>query len=279
MPTARKLGVDYTTVSRRISELEKSLATSLFERKSDGFVPTEDGERLLKIAEKMEGLSLLIKEGVQSEVVTPSGRVRLASMEGIAAFYLSEKLGQFAETHKHVVVELVTERFLLNLIRREADVSVSFVPPVGPKLKVIKAGTFGLGLFASQNYIARHGAPTAVSELPDHEYVDYVNDLIEIEAVHWLLDVLNPEHVVFRSTSMAAQQNAAAAGMGIALLPFFSAKTDRRLIPILPDDVVVSRDLFVSVHEDLEYIGRVRALVRFLCSLFQNDSHWLNNSD
>jgi DNA-binding transcriptional LysR family regulator len=277
MPAARRLKVDHTTVSRRISELEKDLAVKLFERKPDGFVLTEDGHRLLAIAEKIEVLGLSVVETIRSTPSEPSGRVRLATMEGIAAYYLTEKLVDFNARHPQILVELVTERHLINLTKREADVSISFVPPVGPRLDVRKAGTFRLGLFTSAGYAARRGMPTSLADLRQHDFVDYVVDLVAIAKVHWLLDVLEPEHVVFRSTSMAAQQNAILAGCGIGLLPFFSAKKEPRLVPVLPDKVRVERELYVTVHEDIQFMGRVRALTRFLFELFERDRDHLNS--
>lgn len=94
--------------------------------------------------------------------------------------------------------------------------------------------------------------------------------------MHWLLEVLTPSNVVFRSTSMAAQQTAVASGAGMALLPLFSAKTNPALIPVLPNEVVVRRDLYLGVHEDIEYVGRVRAVTRFLTSLFTQEAAYLN---
>ena len=276
MPAAKRLKVDYTTVSRRISELEKDLAVTLFERKPDGFVLTEDGHKLLAVAEQMEALSNSIANTVRSTPAEPVGRVRLATMEGIAAYYLAEKLGDFNALHPQIVVELVTERHLINLTKREADVSISFIPPMGSRLSVRKAGAFGLGLFSSAPYLAAHGTPSSKAELPAHDFIDYIIDLVAIAKVHWLLDVLEPEHVVFRSSSMAAQQNAIASGRGIGLLPFFSAKRDPRLIPVLPGEVKVQRDLYISVHEYIEYVGRVLALTRFLAELFERDAAYLN---
>jgi len=101
-------------------------------------------------------------------------------------------------------------------------------------------------------------------------------DLVAIPKVHWLLEVLEPEHVVFRSSSMAAQQNAIVAGRGLGLLPYFSAKKEPRLVSILPKEVRVERDLYVTVHEDIQFMGRVRALTRFLFTLFEKDAAYLN---
>jgi DNA-binding transcriptional LysR family regulator len=250
MPAARRLKVDHTTVSRRISELEKDLAVKLFERKPDGFVLTEDGHKLLAIAERMEAQSHSVTETISANSSELSGRVRLSTMEGIAAYYLTGRLADFNALYPKILVELVTE--------------------------VRKAGVFKLGLYSSEAYLRKRGMPESVDDLQQHDFVDYVADLVVIDKVHWLLDVIEPEHVVFRSSSMAAQQNALVAGRGIGLLPFFSAKTDSRLVRVLPG-VTVERELFVSVHEDIQFMGRIRAVTRFLFALFEKDAAYLNN--
>lgn len=276
MPAAKRLRVDHTTVSRRVAELERSIDAKLFDRRPDGFILTEHGHRLLAVAEAIEAQALSVPGVLGSSVGTePAGRVRVASMEGIAAFYLSGRFRELARTHPGIVIELVTERHLINLTKREADISVSFVPPQGPRLKVQRIGAIRLALFAAPAYLADRGTPTERCELQRHDFVDYVEDLLAIDTVHWLLDILQPESVVFRSTSLAAQQNAVAAGFGIGLLPLFCSKREPSLVPVLPDTAVVMRDVYLSVHEDIEHLGRVRAVTRFLTGLFDRENAYL----
>ncbi|HEY0291534.1 MAG TPA: LysR family transcriptional regulator [Hansschlegelia sp.] len=276
-PAARRLKVDNTTVSRRIAELERSLDVKLFQRSQDGFTLTEEGDKLFVIAEAIEQKMISVPEALGLEdTSSPAGRVRVASMEGIAAFYLSARFAEFTSVMPDIVAELVTERHLINLTKREADISVSFVPPNGPRLSVRRAGEFRLALFGSQTYFARRGRPASRAELPDHDFVDYVEDLIAIEPVHWLLEVLKPGNVVLRSTSMAAQQTAVATGAGLALLPLFSAKTNPALVPVLPDEVIVRRELYLGVHQDIEHLARVRAVTGFLAELFAREAPYLN---
>jgi hypothetical protein len=184
--------------------------------------------------------------------------VRLATMEGIASILSHREAGRFS-THsiRRILVELVTERHLINLTKREADVSVSFVPPVGPRLDVRKAGTFKLGLYASAAYLARRGTPAKVEDLPPHDFVDYVVDLVAIPKVHWLLDVLEPENVVFRSSSMAAQAErhrgrARSRAAAVLLRP----RRSRGWCRCSQREVRVERRVYVTVHEDIQFMGR-----------------------
>jgi DNA-binding transcriptional LysR family regulator len=275
-PAARRLKVDHTTVSRRIAELEKSLSVKLFDRKPDGFVLTEHGHRLFAIAERIEQEAVSVPQTLGSDITTATGRVRVATMEGIGAFFLAERFAELAERNSGILVELVTERHLISLTKREADIFLSFVHPEGQRLVVKKVGSFRLALYASSAYLSRRGMPASKADLASHTFVDYVEDLVAIQPVHWLLDVLEPTNVAFRSSSMHAQQNAVAAGAGIGLLPLFSAKANPALIPIFGDDVKVYRDVFMSVHQDIEFMARVRLVSRHLASLFERDRDYLN---
>ncbi len=275
-PTARRLRVDHTTVSRRITELEKDLSTKLFDRKPDGFVLTEQGHRLFVIAERIEQEASTVSLAMGADNATAAGRVRVVAMEGIGAFFLAERFAELATAHPDITVELVTERHLVSLTKREADIFISFVPPTGSRLAVKKLGSFRLALYASRDYIERRGIPKDCSELAAHTFVDYVEDLVAIQPVHWLLDVLEPTNVAFRSSSMHAQQNAVAAGVGIGLLPLFSAKSNPNLIPVLADDAKVYRDVFLSVHEDLQFMARVRIVNRHLAMVVSRDQKYLN---
>ena len=128
-PAARRLKVDHTTVSRRIAELEKSLSVKLFDRKPDGFVLTEHGHRLFAIAERIEQEAFSVPQTLGSDTTTATGRVRVATMEGIGAFFLAERFAELAERNAGILVELVTERHLISLTKREADIFLSFVHP------------------------------------------------------------------------------------------------------------------------------------------------------
>jgi len=275
-PAARRLRVDHTTVSRRIAELEKDLSIKLFDRKPDGFVLTEQGHRLFAVAERIEQEVGNIPQALGAEGMAATGRVRVVTMEGIGAFFLAERFAELALKQPGIQVELVTERHLVSLTKREADIFISFVPPSGQRLVIKKVGSFRLALYASPEYVARHGLPKDRADLQSHTFVDYVEDLIAIQPVRWLLDVLEPANVSFRSSSMHAQQNAINAGIGIGLLPLFSAKRNPRLIPVLAKEIPVYRDVYMSVHEDLEFLARVRHVTRHLVDVFVQQNDYLN---
>ena len=272
---AKRLHVDHSTVGRRVTELEKALDVKLFDRTQDGFALTESGHRLLVHAESMENGALAIAENAGQSAAL-AGSVRLATMEGIGSFYLVPRLHEFHRRHLAITVELVTSAQLLNLTKREADVSLSFVCPSGSRLIARKIGRFDLKLYGAPSYLQKHGTPQSVADLDDHVFVEYVEDLVQIPAVLWLRDAIRHPQVVFRSTSMMAQHNAAVAGLGLVVLPSFTAARDTRLKPLLVDQLSIKRDLWLSVHEDLRYMARVKALTNFITDLIERDQDFLD---
>lgn len=260
----QKLKVDHTTVSRRVRELERSLNTTLFKRSKAGFALTEPGLRLLQYAEGMENnANAIIESIVGSEQADAAGAVRIASMEGIGSMYLTECMADLRAAYPSIQVEMITDTRLLDMTRREADIFISFFKPKGRRLTTRKIGEFKTFLYASDAYLQRHATPSDLKELDTHDFIDFIDEHIHIKENRWLTDILRPSHVVFRSTSLISQYIAACSGLGVAMLPSYVAAQNPDLRPILPSYFSV-RDIWLSVHEDLLHIARIKAVIGFL---------------
>ena len=116
--------------------------------------------------------------------------------------------------------------------------------------------------------------PSDLKDLDKHGFVDFIDELIHIKENRWLSDILRPPHVVFRSTSLVSQYVAASSGLGIAMLPSFVAAHNKDLRPVLPSHFSV-RDIWLSVHEDLLHIGRIKAVMNFLDKRVAADTSFL----
>ncbi len=271
----QKLKVDHTTVSRRVRELERSLNTTLFKRSKSGFALTEAGLRLLQYAEGMENqANAIVETVVGAEGAEAAGAVRIASMEGIGSMYLTGCIAEFHGLYPSIQVELITDTRLLDMTRREADIFVSFFRPQGKRLSVKKVGEFKIALYASSRYLETHRNPTTVKELEAHGFVDFIDEHIHIKENRWLSDILRPPHIAFRSTSLVSQYMAVSDGVGIAMLPSFVAAHNPDLRPIMPRFFSV-RDIWISVHEDLLHIGRIKAVMNFLEKRIAADRNFL----
>lgn len=273
---AAALRVDHSTVSRRIAHLEFSLGSRLIERKKEGMSLTELGRDILDKLEAMEHQVASVRERVENTGAGEPTPVRISTYEGISSLYLAERLMRMRETHPSIRLEIVTSLQSVNVSRREADVFISFYEPEGRGLEKERGGTMGVRLFAARSYLDRRGTPASFDDLKAHDFVTYIHDHQPLDTVRWLDEVLMERREVFNSTSMISQMAAAVGGMGLVFLPIFAARTDRRLLPVLADEVKVQRELWISTHQDLRYIPRVKAVISFLRNLFREDREYLN---
>lgn len=275
----KRLKADSTTVGRRIRNLEAQLGAKLFTRTREGFVLTDAGQRLLLHAEGMEAKAREVEAAFGSSGEERlSGTVRVGTMEALGSLYLAERIAPFHDRHPNILIELVTASNWINLTKREADILISFPQPNGLRLAREKIGEFQLRLYASHDYIARRGEPRSVAELDRHDFIDYIGDLIQISAVRWLSDVIRKPRVVFRSSSLVAQYNAARSGIGIAMLPSFVAARDPVLVVLLTGQLSVRRDFWLSVHQDLQHTARITEVSKYFKGLIQKDQAFLTGA-
>jgi len=268
---AKRLRVDQSTISRRIAHLESTLGLALFERLPSGLRVNEAGERLLCHAERIESAVIAMREDVQGGGSRMAGRVRLATMEGIASLYLASRFSRLRQRHPNLTVELLTSPQTVSVNRREADLFLSFFQPAGQGMVSERLGCFQLGLYGSQSYLEREGVPERPADLARHSFVTYIDDLIQLDSVRWLDDVIKNPAVSFHSNSMIAQMNAAAGGLGLVLLPSFAAVGRGDLIPVLHDRMSTAREVWLNVHSDLQFVPRIRAVSSFLKATFKAD--------
>jgi DNA-binding transcriptional LysR family regulator len=267
---ARRLGVSHTTVLRRIASLERQLDRKLFDRTSNGFILNEAGWQLLEHAEEMERAADTIfhlGDG-RSEL---SGPVRIAVIEGLATRVLTPAVRDFRAEHPEVLVEIVTAMQIVNLTKREADISVGLTRPTGPRLIARLLAKCDVHLYASPAYLKEHGEPANLDELDGHQFVDYVEDMIEIQALRWFRDTIGQRDVVFRSTSPLTQLEAVRDGVGIGMFPDYLIRDGDDVQLVLPDEVKTEREFWLAIHADLRNVPRMAAVFNFIKQVFQQD--------
>ncbi|MHC2001926.1 LysR family transcriptional regulator [Methylobacterium sp. CM6241] len=276
---AKRLKVDQSTVSRRLANLESVLGLALFERVPSGLRLSDMGQRMLQHAEQVESAVISLRHEDHSGDGRIGGRVRLATMEGIASLYLAERLSSLRDRHPDLMIDLVTSAQTVYVNRREADLFLSFFKPPGRGLVSEQIGAFRLGLYAAPSYLARHGCPVDLWALKEHRFVSYVEDLIQVDCVRWLDDVLDEPRTVFRSTSMIAQKSAALGGLGLVLLPSFAVTARDDLVPVLHGSAFTTRELWLNVHADLQFVPRIRAVMAFLKGTITADAQFRVSAD
>ena len=263
---ARRLDVDHTTVSRRITALETALGTPLFDRAPTGYAMTEAGKKLLPHAEDMETACIAVQRqaddaGRQGEDL--AGVVRVGATEGYGTVMLAPQLSRIVEKHQRLVIDLLAVPRVVNLSRREADIVITLERPKRGPFIVQKLSDYALGLYGAVSYLAAHPPIQSREDLERHMFVGYVDDLLFSQELHYLDELCRPERIGLRSTSILAQHRAIAAGTGIGVLPAFIASQDPSLARILPAKLM-KRTFWMSMPVEIKHLARMQATWAFI---------------
>ena len=269
---AKELGVDHTTVGRRIESIEKALGVRLFTRTTTGYVPTLDAEGLLPDIKHVEEAVLAVARGAHAQHDSIRGTVRVTSAETFGIAYLAPRLASFGREHPGLTVELVTGGTVLDLARRDADVAVRFFRSRHENLVVRRAGEMAHGLYASRNYLARRPLKKS-GELRDHAILTSTPGPNVVEAA-WVERITRGARPTFVTNMTLALVEAARAGAGIAVLPRFLGDADQSLLRIpMPDEP--TEPIWITVHKDLKQTRRVRLVLDFLSQCLKRDHQLL----
>jgi DNA-binding transcriptional LysR family regulator len=261
---SRRLGVDHTTVARRIQALEKEVGTALFSRESGGHRLTESGRRLQPQVEAMESAFLAVESATPPATAGLSGLVRIGVTEGFGTVVLAPQLARFAQQHPALVIDLLAMPRLVHLSRREADIVISLERPARGPVVVTKLCDYTLHLYASAGYLAAHPPIAAREDLRGHTFISYVDDLLFSKELQYLDELYRPDSFALRSTSILAQHRAVAGGAGIAVLPAFLAEGDAQLQRVLPGQANFTRSFWMSIPAEIKHLARMQAVWRFL---------------
>jgi DNA-binding transcriptional LysR family regulator len=270
---AARTGQDHTTLSRRIGALEHALAAKLFDRSPSGYTLTQQGERLMPMAEEMERLALAARERVGGTAACVEGSVRIGSPEGFGSYFLAPRIAPLKALYPQLTVQLVAASAVFSLAKREADVVVSVSRPPAGRINVSKLIDYDLGLYAAPSYLERAPGLTCAEDLPNHLFVSYIGDLLHFPELDMLQHVAPQGATSMESSNLVAQLRATLAGAGLCVLPAFLAAEEKGLVRVLPEQVNLTRCLWLVVHQDLAELARVKAAVRFIRDAVETDKH------
>ncbi|HZH55622.1 LysR substrate-binding domain-containing protein [Yanghanlia caeni] len=258
---ARRLGVDHTTVARRIQALERGIGAQLFLREASGHRLTEAGRRLLPQVEDMEQsfrkLEFSAPASTEEEL---SGVVRVGVTEAFSTVILAPALATFARQHPRLVIDLLALPRQVNLSRREADIVISLERPARGPVLTTRLCDYSLHLYAAKHYLAQHPPVRSLNDLRELSFIGYVEDLLFSKELQYLDEDHRPERIALRSTSLLAQYQATRAAAGVAVLPAFLAERDALLQRVLPDQVRFVRRFWMSMPTENRPLPRMKAV-------------------
>ncbi|SDX90068.1 DNA-binding transcriptional regulator, LysR family [Modestobacter sp. DSM 44400] len=245
---AAALGVDHSTVSRRLTALEKDLGATVVIRSAQGCRLTDLGREVAEAAERIEEALADVRGHAQNPTGSSrlTGLLQVSSSEAFGVHFVAPVLARLQHQHPGLRVELViATRPLLQTVG--ADIEIVVGQPGAGQNNAVPLAEYTMGMYASPEYLQRRGTPHSPGELRDHTLVFYIEPLMRITDLHIIERHFSGCTIGFASTNVFAHVEATKAGSGIGLLPAFLGDREPGLNRLFADEVSISLDYVASM--------------------------------
>jgi DNA-binding transcriptional LysR family regulator len=262
-----RLGVNASTVSRRLDALEAALGAHLFDRTPDGVLPTAAGEALGPHAEAMERAATGLTLAAQGREEAPEGEVRLTAPPGLAQYLVAPALARLFRRHPRLRLHLDASVAYADLTRREADLALRMARPTTGDLVVKRLGELSGGVFTGPTYATEVGT---LRRLDQARWITWGDDLAHLLPARLLAERVPAEGLVLRTSHMGAQLTAAQAGVGLVLSdPASALRAGLVEVPLSPAlrrtlPLASGGELWLIAHRALRELPRIAAVWSFL---------------
>lgn len=275
---ARALDVTQPTVGRRIANLERRLGAELFVRSAAGFLLSETGTGMLAHAEAMRDHALRAETMTSGSALRVEGPVRITASEWLVRSVIGPTVAALVAKHPGLELELLAEARHFNLVKREADIALR--PSEFPHDSVFQraVATLEFGLYASDSYLARCGAPDFAAGSPGHVLITMTKDMGNIVDAEWAGTWFSRAHVAARVNGREPMAVLAAAGVGVTCLPCFLGDATPGLRQLTTPAPSPLRKLWLGVHRSARRTPRIHVTASFLAESLRRLSAALHPS-
>ena len=261
---AEELGLNHTTISRRITALEQAMGGRVLARVAGGWELTELGRDALAAAEAVES-------AVRSLTVDPSGNrtlegvVRLSATDGFSAYIAAPAAAAVQRRHPKVAVEIVAATRRATQQRSGLDLEVVVAEPGSDprvhRATALRLGDYCLGLYGSRGYLAEHGPPADIADLAHFPLVYFIDSMLQVDDLDLATSFAPAMRESVTSTNVFVHVEATRAAAGLGLLPCFMADRHDDLIRVLTDTVSVRLAYWLVARPETRRRPEVAALV------------------
>ncbi len=279
----RRLGMDPSTVGRRVVRLETALGRSLFVKSPQGYQLTPEGERLIPHAETAE----MALTGAADALGRPgdlSGQLRIGAPDGCANYLLPQVAAAMCDAHPGLDIQIVALPRVFNLSKREADFAIAVSPPESGRLVVQRLCDYHLHLAAHRDYLAGGPPLSNLGDLRLHRLIGYIPDMIFDSELDYLGPLLRRSGAAaprLTSNSVSVQMQAIRGGAGLGIVHDFAIPFVPGVGRVLETEFSLTRSFWLIRHADdrrserlnrlAEELGRrLRAEVQSLESAVEN---------
>jgi len=262
---AQELGVNHSTVFRRLAQLEELAGTPLFERHRTGYAATPAGEQMAAAAARMEDEVTGLARRLARGAVSPAGELLVTTNDTLLVSLLTPVFAAFQAQCPDIRLDIVLGNQALNLSKRDADVAIRATDTPPDTLFGRKTGRIVWALYGRRSDFPAAQTP-AEAELFGRRWIGLGDVLGQLNVAKYVRQHIAAERIVYKVNTVLGLAEAVEQGIGIGHLPCFIADTRpalRRLAPVVPD---FGTDLWLLTHPELRYSPRVRLFMEFVAT-------------
>lgn len=263
---ARALGVDQSTVSRRLTAIEDAVGATLVVRGRE-LALTAEGTLLHAAAERVEAIVADTAVALRAAKDDVTGTARISCPPGLLKHVLLA-LKAARQKYPSLTCEVNGDTRTVDLAKGEADLAVRAFRPTVPDLIARKLCEFGWAVFASRAYQATRGLPATIEDLPKHALVLYPASMHSVSAMKWMDDHKGNAAEIVRADNVELAAQVIGSGGGIGVLPGFVAANRAELVRLF-DEQLSASTLYCVYHESSRNTARVRAAADALATYFE----------
>lgn len=255
---ARELGVERTTVTRRMQALERETGLTLFDRRGRRLGLTASGRDFADATRPMTEAARSIARSAAGMRPGMSGRVRISAPPVLAKTRLIGPLLALGRDHPELELQLTGEIGFASLQRGEADIAVRLSRPQDGDLAIAKLGSIAFHLYGHRDYLA---------DTPEDQrrYIGQ-GEVPGAMPQQVVLNRIASGKFACYTDDLDLQLAAARAKGGIAALPDFMVEPEDALIRVGPDEPLLIRDIWSVTHNSQRHQERIRRTIDVLRS-------------
>jgi len=256
---AKLLGVDASTVSRRLATAEEVFGAPLIIRGGGKFQFTAEGRAVLDAAEDMDAKISATTNSVRSMREKPVGTVRIACVQ-TAVHLLHPLVRDVTDAFPGLHIELMSSLACVDLAKGDADIAVRTIAPTDPGLVIAHSFTWGSCLYASQEYLSTYGRPQTPEDLRSHQLVRYGTPMLRSRVFGYVEQFADPEQPATRVENTDTAQMIIEQGGGVGALFCYIGDASDAIERVFPNPFE-QLDCWVLYHESARGSAKVRAVV------------------
>jgi DNA-binding transcriptional LysR family regulator len=263
------LNLSQSAVSRQISGLEESLQVPLFHRHARGLILTEQGELLYRTARDVFAKLSMTEAMLSESKDRPKGPLKVTTTVAFGSAWLTPRIKEFLDLYPEVTLTLLVDDGELDLSMREADVAIRMSPPRQPDLVQRHLMTVRSYLFASPDYIKKHGMPARPEDLDNHKLIIYgLDQPPPTAATNWIIDTGtkpgSERKPILKVNNIHGIYRAVQSGLGIGAIPNYMLPEASELVRVLPELAGPTIESYFVYPEELRPSKRIAVFRDFL---------------